>query len=485
MRKISFLSDRILNSAIIIISILLLIYSCCRAAILSFTIDESISYNLFVPLKFMDIISYAIPSSNHHLLNTIGMKYFSLLFGTSEFVLRLPSLLSHLTYLIFTYRILKKTASPIILLTGFLLLNLNPYLLDFFSLARGYAMAVTFVVVSIYYLLCYIENNRTKTIIWSLIFAMLAVLSNFSLLVYFVSFVAVINIYWIASQIHFNLNDLIRKNTPVFIGFLFLATILFEPLRKLIDYKELYDGGMNGFWSDTVGSLISASLYDIAYSRATSIFINYFIAIFTIIMVLTLIFKAYCIKTKIFTERFTIVILLLILPCFVSIFQHYLVKSNFLINRMALFYIPLFFLSVIFFINDYVKTNRWKILCWPLISIIAGVFSIHTVFSINTSYALYWKFDSKTERMLSDLENQAKQDDIKSVKLGTLWLFEPTINFYRNTKKYSWLEKVTEDNYENGDYDYYYLDNCGLGFINRKNLTIIKHYNISNTYLAK
>jgi len=362
MRKSNFLSDRNLNITIIIISLLLMIYSCYRAAILSFTIDESISYNLFVPLKFMDIISYAIPSSNNHILNTLGMKYFSLLFGPSEFVLRLPSMLSHLAYLIFTYRILKKTASPIILLAGFLLLNLNPYLLDFFSLARGYAMAVTFVVVSIYYLLSYIEYNKTKTIIWSLIFAMLAVLSNFSLLIYFVSFVAIINIYWVWSQPHFSLNDLIRRNTPVFIGFLFLGAILFEPIRKLIDYNELYDGGLNSFWSDTVGSLINASLYDRAYPPAISIFANCLIAIFTIIMVLTIIFKAYFIKTKIFTERFTIVVLLLILPCFVSIFQHYLLKSNFLINRMALFFIPLFFISVIFYISDYVKTNKWKII---------------------------------------------------------------------------------------------------------------------------
>lgn len=485
MRESNFLSDRILNITVIIISLLLLIYSCCRAAILSFTIDESISYNLFVPLKFMDIISYAIPSSNNHILNTLGMKYFSLLFGPGEFVLRVPSLLSHLAYLFFTYRILKSSAAPIIIIAGFLLLNLNPYLLDFFSLARGYAMAVTFVVVSIYYLLSYIENNKTITIIWSLIFAILAVLSNFSLLIYFVSFVVVINIYWIASQLQFNLNDLIRKNTPVIIGFLFLVAILFEPIRKLIDYKELYDGGLTGFWSDTVGSLINASLYDKAYTSPASIILKYFIAIFTIIMVLTTIFKAYFLKTKIFTERFTIVLLLLILSCFVSIFQHYLLKSNYLINRMALFFIPLFLLSVIFFISDNVKTIKWKIIFWPLIFIFAGAFSFHTISSINTSYALYWKFDSETERMLSDLEKQVKQNNKTSVRIGALWLFEPTINFYRKTKNYSWIEKVIEDNYENSDYDYYYLDDSGLGFISTKNLTIIKHYKISNTYLAQ
>ena len=72
--------DKIVNIAIITVSILLLIYTGYRAATLSFTIDESISFNVFVPLKFMDIVSYKIASSNHHMINTLCMKFMSMIF---------------------------------------------------------------------------------------------------------------------------------------------------------------------------------------------------------------------------------------------------------------------------------------------------------------------------------------------------------------------------------------------------------------------
>ena len=196
----------LVNITLIIVSILLIIYSVYRAATISFTIDESISYNVFVPLSFMDIVSFKIAIANNHMLNTLCMKYISQLFGSSELLLRFPSILSHIVYIIFSYKITRKVSSPVILLAGFLFLNLNPYLLDFFSLARGYAMAVAFTVVSIYFLLNYIEFSKAKNITWSLIFAVLAVLSNFTLLIFFISLIAVFNIYWIVSQSHYNLS---------------------------------------------------------------------------------------------------------------------------------------------------------------------------------------------------------------------------------------------------------------------------------------
>jgi hypothetical protein len=63
----------------------------------------------------------------------------------------------------------------------------------------------------------------------------------------------------------------LKKNYPVIISSLLLIAIMFEPIRKLIKYKEFYDGGLNGFWSDTVGSLISATLYERSYQSLYSV----------------------------------------------------------------------------------------------------------------------------------------------------------------------------------------------------------------------
>src|ERR1700722_18943946 len=95
------------------ISLALLVYTIYRACSLSLTIDEAYTFLNYVPMRFMDIISNNIAtntvvSANNHILNTLLVKLFTWLFGTSELVLRLPSLIGHVIYLIASYLIIKK-----------------------------------------------------------------------------------------------------------------------------------------------------------------------------------------------------------------------------------------------------------------------------------------------------------------------------------------------------------------------------------------
>lgn len=477
--------NKVVNASITVISALLLFYTGYRAATLSFTIDESISFNVFVPLRFMDIISYKISTANHHLLNTLAMKYMSALFGSGEFSLRFPSLVCHLFYMIFTYKIVRKNVSPYLVLAGFLLLNLNPYLLDFFSLARGYAMAVTFTVISLYFLFEYVENQKQKNFLSSTGFAMLAILSNFSLLIYYVSVIAVVNLYWISSQNVFRFKELVKKNIPVIISALILILILFEPLRKLTKYKEFYDGGLNGFWSDTVGSLIYATLYEKPYQMTAFLYLKYFIGVVSLLLILTLIYKLFRLKTKAFSQKSVVAILLLFIPCLVTIVQHYTLNSNYLINRMALFFIPIFFINIVFLINEFALSVKLKLLSGSLIYLITGMFVFHTMNSLNTTSSLYWKFDADTKRMLLDLDSVVKNDSASKVKLGVMTLYEPAINFYRTTKNYKWLEKVGEDGYRDQAYNFYYLGDSSSKYITDRNMSVLKHYPASNSVLVK
>jgi hypothetical protein len=474
----------IVNIAIITVSVLLLIYTGYRAASLSFTIDESISFNTFVPLKFMDIVSYKIPLANNHMINSICIKYISVFFGTSEFLLRLPSLLSHGFYLVFTYLILRKLTSPLNVLSGFLLLNLNPFMLDFFSLARGYAMALSFTVSSVYFFFNYVETNKVKNIIWSLILAMLAMLSSFSWSIYYVSLIVLINIRWITSYNHFDFKDLIRKNRPVFICSILLIVILFEPIRKLTKGHEFYDGGRTSFWHDTVGSLVNATMYGQSYENSFTVFLKYFIAIISLFLIIVFIYNFFNQKGKISSDKFMLAVLLLVLPYLVCIIQHFLLKSLFLINRMALFLIPLFLISVIFLVNE-AGSFKLKLISSSLLLVLASVFLIHTVLSLNTSFTVKWRYDSDTRNVLTDLENEVKTDDEPMVKLGAMWLYKPTVNFYRTTRKYKWLEQISTDDYRNSNYDYYYLPDSCMNFIAVNNLSIIKHYTNSNSFLLK
>ena len=294
-----------------------------------------------------------------------------------------------------------------------------------------------------------------------------------------------VNIYWIVSQSHSNFNEILKKNILVIICSLILILILFEPIRKLIKFHELYDGGTTGFWFDTVGSLISASLYGRSYNYNVFNVIKYVIAVCSLGMIGFLLYQLLILKRKVFTEKFSIIIILLFISCTVPVVQHLFLKSYFPINRMALFFVPLFITSFMLTVSFSAKNRIMKLLVLPILLIFAGASVCHTSHSLNTYHTLYWKYDADTKKMLSDLELTVGKENKSPVKLGVMWLYEPTINFYRNTRKYDWLEMVTEETYKQPDYDYYYLADSCLDYVRKLNKPNIIHYFISDSYLVK
>lgn len=113
-------------------------YTCLRAYSLSFTHDESVTCLNFASSTIEDILTFNGPSpSNNHLLNSLLVKASASLFDPKEFFLRLPNLIAHILYLCASFLILQRLKSPLIGLGGFVILNSNPFLLDFFSIARG------------------------------------------------------------------------------------------------------------------------------------------------------------------------------------------------------------------------------------------------------------------------------------------------------------------------------------------------------------
>ena len=140
------LNNKIAIGICIFLGIGLIIFSGYKAYFDSFTHDESKTWLDSIHRSIIEIITFNYPESttNNHLLNTLLMKGCSVLFGDSEFSLRLPTWLAHFIYIYFTIRILQLFDNAWIIVSGFIILNFNPYLVDFFSIARGYGLALAF-----------------------------------------------------------------------------------------------------------------------------------------------------------------------------------------------------------------------------------------------------------------------------------------------------------------------------------------------------
>ncbi len=180
-------------------------YEVIRAGRSSFTCDEAGTYLDFISPNVLALFNFN--SANNHFLNSLLAKISSGLAGPSELALRLPNLLAYAVYLLFAFLMLERfVKNRIVVLCGYLLLSLNPYVLDFFSLCRGYGLSLGFLMASLFFFLTFLENGpypapgRDRALRRSLIAAGLAVLSSFSLLNVYLGLVILALGYFVVSN---------------------------------------------------------------------------------------------------------------------------------------------------------------------------------------------------------------------------------------------------------------------------------------------
>src|SRR5581483_1348288 len=133
------------------------------------TYDESYSFRLIKTNHFR-----AMPgSANTHWLNSFFMKMFNMLLGNKPCYLLLHTVFSFPFYAMGIYKLsqfIKKTGIKCIF---YCLALFNSFVLDFFSLARGYSIALTFQVWIVYYFLLTI-NQPFKFRQWIIIVTLCA-----------------------------------------------------------------------------------------------------------------------------------------------------------------------------------------------------------------------------------------------------------------------------------------------------------------------
>ena len=138
----------------------LLSYAGLRAARLSFTFDEAATYISYLSSSLMTALDFT--DANNHVMYTLLARLFAAFGGPSELVLRLPSLFGFALYLLFSWALLSRFFGRLAALAGFLLVNLNPFVLDFFSVGRGYGLALGFEMASLYFFLVFLDSEQRR-----------------------------------------------------------------------------------------------------------------------------------------------------------------------------------------------------------------------------------------------------------------------------------------------------------------------------------
>ncbi len=122
-----------------------------RAAKQPITHDEALTYHGFVAVPFHRLITHF--DANNHLVNTLGCRLTTSVLGVSEIAMRLPSLAGGLAYLTAVLLLCRSAfGQGLLFLTAVALLSLNPFVLDYLSIAHGYGLALGFLFWGMYHL---------------------------------------------------------------------------------------------------------------------------------------------------------------------------------------------------------------------------------------------------------------------------------------------------------------------------------------------
>jgi len=467
--------------------LLIFLYIVVKASISSFTTDESFSYLHYAHTSFLDIISFSDWYTNNHILNSLLMKYAEVLFGSSEISLRLPNLLLFAVYMVYAF-LLFRNSDRLVALAVFILLCTNPGMVDLFGLARGYGLSYGFLLMSLYHFIRYFQTRKSKDMVLFHIASMLAVLSSFTMLI---SYAALMLIYFITDFI--NSRVILKKKYLFFesvkvhiIPLVLITIILYEPVRRVFMRSELNFGGKEGFYGNTVSDLIKNIFHGVEISPFWMIMAQIVITALVLagsVIILRLFFKKDGPSFFQFIGLF-ITNLLVIFISLAIVFQHLILGTDYPIARFSLFLFPVFIVYFGFLLSYISQKNKNLVavsgLCLALLS--AGSF----VYKADLRSCSEWRFDMETKnmmRMLSD-EHAANEAETAEVRLGIHWLFEPTVNFYRETWQLEWLLPVDRRGFTaEDDYIYTFRDEL-LGFPNDK-YEVVHEFETANTVLIK
>lgn len=316
-----------------LVSLVLWIFVWVHAFQMDMTHDEAYSYRM-IKTNYLRAL---VGSANNHWLNSIFMEIFNMIFGDEPGYLRLGSVLAFPFYAWGIYRLGQLTGSLPVQLFFYALTLLNPYIVDWFSLARGYGLAMTFEVWSlVFFVKAAHSGGRFRNWLPVILMNALTVAANFSFFYAILGMAGYYAFFVLAPKVWARQLDKETRKTASW-----YAVVVFGTIADLVFLQyysnDLYFGEASDLVNSMFASVWWASLYGAAYQWLLPLLTN-------ISFYGSLLASAYyCtrfIRTRKITAGFLISLPLLSILAF-SIVFHLVFNSPYLNLRTALpWYLP-------------------------------------------------------------------------------------------------------------------------------------------------
>ncbi len=368
---------------LILFGMLTLLWVVYRGVHLSITYDEVYTYELSLQsVKEIFSAKHNFQSANNHILNTVLIKPCVQLFGHQVWVLRLPNMLSFILFYWGVFLLVKELASKKwIQVTGMFVLILNPFVLDFFSLSRGYGLAIAFQSLSLALALQFLRTGKVSRFYWVGILCMLAILSNFTWIIFCIPlFMAIEIIYFINNKI--SLTAIWRINRVPLVFGLITFWLSYIPIRYLTQQDEFRWG------SETMKGAFQMLVRDYNYSNHEKWQLATQIGLLGIVIWAITLLVIFMRKRKITHQGVVFITISILFIIVISIVQRHVLQSRYMDGRKAV----MMFLMINGLITALVATlNGLKWTGKYFIGIVVSLFAIvHFSKTMEINYTKEW-----------------------------------------------------------------------------------------------
>lgn len=425
------LSNRLPMAASLLLALALWVYMALRAVKVGFTHDESSSFMNLIQEPLRDVFFSARnwQAANNHLLNTLCMQAGYHFFGAQEWALRWGSLVAGLIFPIYALRMVRLwlPTSSWYFFGAFCILVLQHFVLDFFSLARGYGWCVAFEMAGLYYFFRWIQQERRSDLFKTACALSAGILANFTLLdVLAAVFITVTLAFYVKNDYQFPLRRWLQLLALPALPVLVTGLVIFQPMRWISAQGE-FEYGPQAFW-ETWRILVERFTYTPVFGKWWQV-LELIVATMLFLGLGYAIFKRY--KTVGMTSHPPLFYasILTVSTMLATMAQHYLLGANYLSGRTALLFYPLLSVVVVLYLIDSrqrIARPPWR---W---GVATGFVTINFCLQINLLYSIEWRYDQNTQAaLLFAHEHSAPQHKLN---YGVGWLYYSTTLFYQQTR---------------------------------------------------
>jgi hypothetical protein len=435
------------------------IYIVARAKNVSFVCDEALSFGiLHGEQTFVD-------TPNNQWLNTLLMRVSQFIFDESEFALRSPNVASFGIYGAALLAVLSRLRHPTAKVAGFVLLAINPFLLEFFGLARGYGLSLAFSMAAI---ACTFWRKRSASARRELArmaltgaFGALAFYANFSALNLVLALLGVEMIDLGVLFYHQHTHKLPRPARRAAIGIVCASGASLLPgilyLRHLQHIGQLYYGGHSGLVTDVVGSLLRSSSCGLkcqpswlAPAEVTVV----------VVAALGIAWTTYRLVGGNRWQNITRATVIFAIAVLATVLESSLLGTLYPIDRTALVYVVVFAVFVAFVIDDVMTTiSRARVVLGVAVACFAVLTTVNLVRDANLTRTTIWAYDASSHEVIDALirYEQRHGRPPSPWKLISGFPRDEALNYYRRRFQIRWLQPVGREPAATPDGNFYYV----------------------------